>query len=364
MAGDVVGQWLGRVGPAAGSIDWLAVIDALPGSCPANAALDWTPIDALGSGSSLLDYQQWAVAAVLERGDLPSVRGPFGNLAWLDEVKAWIGGAVGEADSGPITPYRVTSHEVVLGAQTRRGRVYFKGLAPDRAVEARLTRTLSAFVPGAFARTLALEERPERSVWWLAAECPGHALPGCSSAELAGNVARALARAQRRVMASPPILRELLVLDLSAAAAWSACLLGDTACGAGVEQGCNYVGHADVPQSWIPLDLDPINVLIDDDGAVRFIDLDDSYFGPAPLAIAAFARRCRNASVYRAYEQAWSPPLQGVDWPAFEIAAAIVGAWLGWKRVKRNTDRGEVHGVLDLATGRLAQRLSALIYRR
>src|SRR4051812_3215820 len=60
-----------------------------------------------------------------------------------------------------------------------------------------------------------------------------------------------------------------------------------------IDRAVEDVLAAGLPDRWIPLDLDPANVLLDDDGNVAFIDLDDSYIGPAPLAIASFARRIR-----------------------------------------------------------------------
>jgi hypothetical protein len=355
VPGDVVGHWLGRLTPAADSMDWLVAISAQSGSCAATPAYSWAPIETLVGGASLLDYQQWAVETTLQRGPLPSVLGPFGNLTWLDEVRGWVSETVGQFYPCQITPHRVSAHEVVLGATTRSGRVYFKGLASKRCVEARLTRTLSVLAPDSFAPTLALESRPDGCVWWLAAECPG--LP-CRCGE---PVARALARTQRRVMASGPVIRELRDVDLEAAAAWSIELLNDGRGRAAIDRACDAVRRARVPQCWIPLDLDPSNVLVDDSGGVRFIDLDDSFIGPAPLALAVFARRCRDTSLYGSYEQAWSPPLKGVDWPGFETAAAVLEAWLGWNRVKLNTERGEVHGVLGLAGTRTAQRLAAAV---
>ena len=363
ICGEVAGHWLGRTTSGADSMDWLVAIPARPGSCAANPDLVWTPLDALRSDTSLLEYQHWAVATALQGGALPTVRGPFGNLTWLAEVKAWIRASVGDWDPTSITPYRVTAHEVVLSARTSRGTVYFKGLASDRAVEARLTQMLSARMPDTFARTLALEAKPDSSVWWLAAECSGHTMRRCPPGMAASNVPRALARVQRSVMASAPVLRELREVDLASAAAWAAGLLSDGISRAAIARACDEAGNADVPQSWIPLDLDPGNVLVDDSGGVRFIDLDDSFVGPAPLAMADFARQCRHGSAYGAYEDAWSPALKGVSWPGFELASAVLEAWLGWKRVERNTYRGEVYGVSDLAAGRLAKRLAAVIHR-
>jgi hypothetical protein len=381
LSGDVIGQWLGRMTSNADGIDWLAVISAAadPRTTPPSG-LRWTPLEALRSSSALMDYQHWAVQKATQTSDLPAVNGPFGSLTWLDQVKKWLNDVAGLPDAGHVTPYRVSSHEVVLGIPTGRGRVYFKGLAPDRAIEATITSRLSALAPECFARTVALETRADGVVWWLADACPGLPLTQCLFGDTASRVACACADVQRRVtaMAGGGAL-ELPKLSLSTAAAWSIRLLEASdlpeenvaACAAAIERACRRVSLADVPQSWIPLDLDPENVLLDDRGAVRFIDLDDSFLGAAPLAIATFASRtsrvqidrgcnlASKASLYRAYERAWlTAKFGGCDWTSFEIVSAVLEAFLGWTRIVRNTGRGEVHGVLHLAAARIAQRLA------
>lgn len=344
----VAGQWLGRVTPEA--TDWLMVLSTDEDCAQAVSALSWMPLDALAPAAALLDYQAWAVARSLERGPLPRVPGPFGRLGWNAEVIAWIERAAG-SPCGAVTPYRTSAHEVVLGAHAACGPVYFKGLMADRAVEARLTRTLSLFEPSRFAPTLLLEQRDDGTVWWLAAGCSGKpAVDG-------PGVASALARVQRRVMSSGPVLRELPVLDLAAVLGWAATLVGDGACAAALEPHVEAVANAGVPSSWIPMDLDPVNVLADAGAEVRFIDLDDSFLGPAPLAMALFARRSRDRSAYGTYEASWSPPLSGIEWLDFEVAAGLVDAWLGWRRVYRNTRRGDVYGALAVVEACLRDRL-------
>lgn len=375
VSGDLVGQWLGRMTPDADSIDWLVVISA--SAQATRSTLRWTPMESLTSSASLLDYQPWAVARVTQESGQPSVPGPFGNLTWLDDVKQWVTDVAGRTPSGSITPYRVSPREVVLGIPTAQGCVYFKGLASDRAMEARITSGLSALAPRSFATTLALETRADGAFWWLADACPGTALAECFSAERAIRVAAACAEIQRMTIANGIVL-ELPALCLSTAAEWSIALLESSDLPAGevatsceaIERACRKVSDADAPLAWIPLDLDPVNVFVADDGPVRFIDLDDSFAGPAPLAIATFARRVSrlqahrrrkassSESLYRAYQRAWPAALGRCDWRSFEIAAVVLEARLGWERVVNNTARGDVHGVLDLARLRTAQRLA------
>jgi hypothetical protein len=345
IGSDVAGQWLGRVGQDA--TDWLVAIPARSGGRNPGETFEWISLDALSSAASVLDYQTWAVARAVRGCALPCVDGPFGNLDWPEAVRAWIGESVG---SPPYAwaPYRVSAHEIVLGAETARGRVYFKGLTADRACEAVLTQTLAALAPDSFARTLALDRREAASTWWLTGECAGRP----ERTHLAGS---ALARIQRMTAMAQGRLA-LQILEIELAAAWASALVDGSAITAAIRRACATAG-AGVPHAWIPMDLDPANVLVDDDGAVRFIDVDDSFFGPAPLAMAILAQRGTGDTLYRTYEQSWSPSLSSVDWPAFEIASTVVQFWLGWKRLERNIARGEIFIDRDLASARLRARL-------
>ena len=350
---DVAGQWLGRI--ASDGVDWLMVLTVRPDGETPDPQLRWTPVDRLPPASALLDYQGWALARSLARGDEPSVPGPFGCVGWPAHVKAWIERVTGSSCGRPV-PYRTSAHEVVLGACTESGRVFFKGLTAERGIEATLTERLALLEPGRFARTLALEPRQNGAVWWLAEGCPGR--PAIETEA----VARDLAEVQQSLRATARGLCGLRTLDIEATTRWCATLAGPNTAGA-MERGLDLVAHAAVPWSWIPMDLDPVNVLIDDDGAVRFIDLDDSFLGPAPLALALFAKRSRSGSAYRAYENAWSPPLRGIHWPEFETAAAIVEARLGWQRVERNVRRGELHGDIAGVQPRIHERLLKMLQR-
>jgi hypothetical protein len=351
---NVAGQWLGRV--AADATDWLIVAVAAS-SRLRQSALQWTPLSVLSPLGAMLDYQGWAIAATLQGSSLPSVPGPFGNVSWPDEVAQWIRASAG-APVLTMTPYRVAPHEIVIGAETARRRVYFKGLADERAGEVRLTRLLAETAPGSFPRTIAAEERPNGCTWWLAAECRGK-----TGADVR-RIAPALARVQRRVMASAPVIGELPAVQLDEAVRWAAGFAGDESCAAAIARAADRAAGAHLPQTWIPLDLHPTNVVVGEGANVYFIDLDESYLGPAPLAMAALARWGRDPSIYPAYEESWSPALTGVDWPAFEAMSATLATWRGWLRFERCARRGEVHGALDVVASRIRERLASVAYRR
>lgn len=348
VACDVLGQWLGRMSANPVSLDWLVAARVAHPDTAAPRGLRWTPLDALHPDRALLDYQGWAIGRVMRMGELPAVRGPFGTLCWLDEVLAWIACVTGIATPLIATPCRLTAYEVVLRVEGSGRCVYFKGLTAGRAGEPRATQAFAEMEPRSFARTLALETRADGSIWWLTAECPGRALGRPVPSGYAAEAVRALARIQQHACTSPSTIRELPVLDLVPAMAWCLERLNDDPVRRdAVAREFAAIRTAKVPSTWIPLDLDPANVLVEEDAGpphVSFIDLDDSYLGPAPLAMAVFARRCRDRSLYACYERAWTPPLDRVDWRSFETVAAAIEAWLGWSRVAQKASRGELHG--------------------
>lgn len=337
ISGDVAGQWLGRVTDDA--IDWLLPIPTQLACASTVALLEWHELNALASSASVLEYQQWALSRTLVHGRQPCINGPFGNLSWPHEVRRWIGGAM-ESSIAKLTPYRAGAHEVVVEAESAERRVYFKGLTQERGSEAQITRALAAIEPDSFAPTIAFGPGPDDSAWWLTGACRGRP---CGNAH---RVAQALARIQQR-LATTDVTRELSGLDLDAAIEWASRLLGVSPPGL----------RANAPDSWIPMDLDPTNALVDSDGGVRFIDLDDSFVGAAPLAIAGLARRCGDRSLQQTYEQSWSPALTGLDWAAFETMATVVQSWLAWRRLERSVARGEVFVDRELAAARTRVRL-------
>lgn len=369
--GHVAGQWLGRVSPEV--IDWLMVLRAVRRDRASDEQLTWTALEALASTPALIEYQGWAVRRTLEqtargkagtcapvlvgRPAVPSVPGPFGRFDWIEDVKGWIRAVTAEQPSGRVDQFRSTPHEVVLRARTRCGDVYFKGLTGRRRREPRLTQALAAIAPAAFARTLALEERPDGSIWWLTAGCAGGPTIDAQA------VARALAHVQRQLIRSAGAHRELTPLDLDAALRWGIRVIHEEKSAKRLREQVRSVLNASLPHTWIPMDLHPTNVLVDLDGNVRFIDLDESFVGPAPLPAALFATRIRDASLYAAYERSWGATLGEVDWPAFEAVASLVGAWLGWQRVKQNVRRGEVHGALEIARTRIRARFLCVSHR-
>jgi Ser/Thr protein kinase RdoA (MazF antagonist) len=376
LAGVLIGQWLGRLSPDADAVDWLAVAHV---SAPraVDPAMSWTPIESLTSSDSLLEYQRWSVSQATCSGDLPRVPGPFGKPTWLEEVMTWTCCAVGVSDASHVVSYRATPYEVVLGASTPRGRVYFKGLSSERAAEAKITQALSEIARDSFARTLALERRSDGTIWWVTEECPGLPLARSVTRERAARVGAACAHLQQQL--ADYLSRENGLapkVDLARLGAWGREVLRHSyqeeaarAHFTTIARACEEVAAANIMHSLVPADLHPSNIMVTDD-AVRFIDLDEAHVGPAPLAASILAQRLARSqrsyyghsmlgdALYPVYERAWSSPCQMAGrWPAFEAVSALLEAYLGWTRVLRRTKRGEVYGVLGLARERTAQRL-------
>src|SRR5262249_5155306 len=249
---------------------------------------------------------------------------------------------------------------------TRSGGLYFKGLASDRAAEAALTMTVATIAPESFAQTRALATQTDGTAWWLMDACPGTSATVDLTRERAWSIVRSLARLQQRIndaraSSSRP---DLPVLDLSETIAWAGESVADVSA---LEEACTRVARSGHPAAWIWADFDPANVILDAD-AVRFVDLDDSALGAAPLAVSTFVERLARrgvgrddrASIYDAYERTWRslPPL---DRRAFEIVSRLIECYLAWRRVVVKTVRGEIFGVASLARERLARSLTAAI---
>src|SRR5262249_7502749 len=157
-------------------------------------------------------------------------------------------------------------------------RFFFKGLTGDRVAEALLTAKLSAELSDSFAPTVALERQNDESTWWLTEEWPGTPVAAFDGPG-GGCVVGARARKQR-ALADPVPTLGLPPTDFQAAVQEARTLLVERrdraeahACLTSLASVCESMGRADVPHSWIPLDIDPGNVLVD--GChVRWIDLD------------------------------------------------------------------------------------------
>jgi hypothetical protein len=269
-------------------------------------------------------------------------------------------------DCTRIVPYRATPYDLVLQLHTPNGLLYFKGLAADRAAEATLTMTVAAVAPESFARTRALATQPDGTTWWVMDACPGTSASVDLTRDRATSIASSFARLQQRIndaRASGTRL-DLPVLDLSEMIAWAGESIADVT---PLEDACARVARCGYPTAWIWVDFDPANVIVGRD-AIRFIDLDDSALGPAPIAATTFVERLRRsgltrddvAAVYEAYERAW-PSLPPLDRRAFEIVSRLVECQLAWRRVVVKTVRGEVFGIVELAREQLARRLASAI---
>ena len=370
IGGHVVGQWLGRVSTSPDVVDWVVVVRASVASVHPGSST-WISPRALLAADPVIEYQRWALEKMLAGRRGLRVRGPFGHPEWPDAVHAWVASTAGTVTTRQIVPYRMTAHAIVMMLPTSIGPLYVKGLSS--ADEAALTIALSSLAPASFPRTHAVERGLHGETWWLMHACAGSTLSSDPTVERARLVARECGRLQRDLPAA--VLDRLVPVDAARAAAWSAERLQSLGTDSEVDRcvdliqtACADVAHARTPVAWTPLDLDPGNVILED-GQVRFIDIDESYRGPAPLAVATFVRRLRRLSsgavaagseqsIYAAAEQGLGmSPLGGRLWRAFEIVSMVLEMESGWRQVLKNIERNELHAPLELIERRIAQRL-------
>jgi hypothetical protein len=343
--GTVIGQWLGRAGRSGDTVDWLVVVSSSGGDA-APTGLRWQSLK-MGDSIWMCDYQRWAIERTGVVAGSPATTGPFGNVDWLKAVTSWVEAETAAAVRD-VVPYKTTSYEVVLRLSTCHGDVFFKGLSSARASEAHLTSALGAICPAHFAQTLALDVRPDGTAWWLTGACPGASLSSTPTPESVARVATAYTAVQKHIAACglSRISPWCPVLEIEEPMSCIGELIGakDIAhrCRDRLQSACEAMSDPRIDISWIPLDIAPSNILLHGD-AVRFIDLDESFMGPAPLALAMLARRL-GANRGRG---------------PCEVIASVLEAWLGWRRVRAMTAREEVVGVPDIARHRLATRLVA-----
>jgi len=364
LSGLVVGQWAGRIAPAGSAVDWLMAIsvagDAVPGTC------SWCPIDRLASHRALIEYQGSATATVLSRA-CPGVRGPFGTFGWIDAASAWVARVTG-ARCQPAVCYRTSSHEVVVAYSCAGITLYFKGVAEDCASSAVAESEAARAAPESFSRTLAQERRHDGAIWTLTSSCAGEPFRGPPlDHSIAVRIASDIARLQRRLRCDIALQSVLKPLDLDHTRAVMTTLLARPGCSpshARVEAAFEYV--ANIETGWMPTDLDPANVRVSAN-SLQYFDLDARLAAP-PLAIAIFSRRIEQRSadgciemsqhIRGAFEAAWR---ENVPWAAIDIVSGIVELTMGWERVQRNIQRGELAGDVEIVEQRIAQRLFQLI---
>ena len=344
LPGTVVGQWKGWIGPEGTTVDWLmpALLDTVdvPHGCV------WLAIDALRSSRAVLEYERWAIDSVVGAGGAVGVHGPFGTLSWIDEITGWVSNAV-RSRCEPVRCFRASPHEVVLEYSCQGRTLYFKGLAQDCAVRAVAEEAAERAAPSAFPVTIARELRPDGSTWRLTTRCAGDPLRRRLDGAQTRRVVADVERLQRSFQGDARLLTALPQLDLDrvrATAAWLRARQGFPA-------DTSYLDSAfeearAIAPGWAPLDLDPANVFATD-RAFQYFDL-DAHLAPRPLATAIFRARVGQ--------------LEAGD--KFRVIAKIVELTMGWERVRRNVDRGELSGYVSTVERRIALRVSAVALSR
>lgn len=353
LDGVVAGQWLGRIAMDGRSIDWLIAIAA--GGQRRPSPFCCGRLDSLAAGTAVLQYQQWAVRAVT-KADGIGVAGPFGSIGWIHDARSWVEGT-GCNRGSTSTSFRASPNDVVLGLCDGSARVYFKGVAADRATEIRAMAAAARAVPGSFPRTLALEVRADSTRTLLEA-CPGVPLARLRDAGAAVRVAADIGRLQRLIPGGLPA-SSAAPLNLDDVFEDADGLLERAGLPRDSATRRAFDDVASLPRGWTPLDLDPANVFADGP-AIRYIDLEPRITA-LPIALPIFARRVGAAGEHlgalrRAYESASG---RHVPWQSVDLVAGIVEVVTGWRRVLRNVESGEVSGPLDGVRRAAARRLAS-----
>ena len=239
IAGQVVGQWLGRMSESPDVVDWVVVVRTSAASVDPGDST-WVSPRVLAAADPVVEYQRWALEKMHAGRRGLGVPGPFGHPDWIDAVLAWVASKAGTVTSHEIVTYRTTAHAIVMMLPTSIGPLYFKGLAT--ADEAALTIALSNLAPASFARTHAVERGPQGETWWLMRACPGSTLSSDPTVERAILVARECGRLQRRLPAA--VLDRLAPVDSARAAAWSVAMLQSLGTSPEIDRCCDLIQTA------------------------------------------------------------------------------------------------------------------------
>jgi len=364
LTGDGVGQWNARVTPDGGSIDTLVITVARPKAGRCGMDHDWIVVGDLLALPALVEYQAWALRRTF--GDRTAdVTGPFEMLNWFSSVAEWMRGLVGSFEG--VTIHRATEWEVVLGISEGSRRWYFKGLTRERAIEAHLTMSLAMMCPASFAPTVAIESGPNGTTRWLMESWPGVPLSARLTDASIAHAAAECVRMQERIGDVRCLRPALPRLDAVALTRWSWDIVDpsrDRQATDAIDRAVDDVVAAGFADRWLPLDLDPANILLDDQDRVAVIDLDDSFVGPAPLAAATLVRRVRararrgatasGADVVRvAYERMSQRPMTPRLWKALDTLAVVIEARLACQRLETARARGALQGPVDILVDRI-----------
>lgn len=302
----------------------------------------------LDPGRSLIPGQIAALERYLAWQKQPPRGGPFVNLCWLDDVRQWIDARLlpeSTLGASVVTLYRATPAEVVAVFETHGGAVCFKGRTPGLRQEAALTSLLAKHFPEHFAQPLAYDERRG---WWLTQRIRGRCLSMTPTLAEAMQVIETMARIQRDAVELSDKIRALGVATLDAQgcqrfverlvqyferaslrreieSSWSRARLDRTI--AALRWLCSSLASHEIPTSWVHTDLAFGNVIVNEAGAISFIDLEGSCLGIPCVAAQQFlenfnvsfeSEQSRCELIANRLAEVW-----GAAWPAAQLRAAF-----------------------------------------
>jgi len=280
-------------------VHWYALAQAT-GEGSVHDDLQLASIDDLAPGAAVLPVQHRGLRLALDRFTNPVA--PFDSRAGVDRVHQWVAdhvAAAGRTSTHPPILFRFQRYTRVVAYPTDGRSAYYKGGSPAIDAEARLTQALHGLAPECFAGTLAYEPAGD----WLQNAVTGRFLPPkeltVSHAEAIG---RTLAQIQQKAAASDAVRTALdgrnidesrLVQAVGRVARLVQQRSPETIDGlpSFAEQIEETVSASyrrllalDLPSTWIHADLWFPNALFDAD-KVTFIDLENGFYGPAPLPL-------------------------------------------------------------------------------
>lgn len=375
----------GIVDAQSAGIDWLAIADRADSDLPCPPLQEVALRDLLRS-TALISVQARLLRSY---GRLSARSASSASEGWLALTLDWLRSQLPDDDGGSTLeaiPHRAELLSATWEFRRRAAPALFLKWRHDGSfAEAALTETLRAFDRSCAPRTVAVDRANGR---WLTEAVPGSPLAQQLSTTTVARVAAAVARLQMAFASGgaphaaslPTVAGSLADLPLEGDRILQ-CLPGWPDAPEIRDARREIRGAAAalrdlrLPDTWIHTDLVPENVFVDGE-RVSFIDFDDFWIGPAPvameflfaglrrLAATADERAALQSAALQAFIEAWresvAPPVLRAAYRWTRLIAEVSRVSTRLRKLRRMEENGELCGLVDAAHRQSAERLTML----
>lgn len=387
LRGTLVCVTAGTVDTEAAGIDWLSVVDVIDvvNECPIRLVEEVQ--ERILEQRPLVPVQSSLIRTYQRMSDTLPTRFSRDRLA--DAIR-WVAHCVPDLDatgSVQAIPHRVDLFRSTWEFRSPSAAVFLKWCGNGAFLEPALAEALVAAGGAHVPRTLAYERATGR---WLTEGIAGKPLTSDLSARTVSAAVAALARVQMNLLSAEHRLRSIGVHGESIAdlAAEGDGLLDQLpgsaerpdvrAARSRIHEACRTLDRLQLRNTWIHTDLVPENIFLGS-GGVYFIDFEDPWIGPAPIALEFLfsgvrrhvsdeaARSVLVAAGQAAFSNAWkpccSPRIMNEAFGSTRLAAEVLRVSRRLRAAVQKERNGELVGFTSLAAQESGERLVALANR-